>query len=88
MSLSNSDWTIFDNKRNTVNPANIHLAANQSHADGSDNYEVVDFLANGFRVSGLSGSAINYNTSYPLLLYMAFAERPSGTMFGLDANAR
>ena len=88
MSLSNSDWTIFDNKRNTVNPANIHLAANQSHADGSDTYEVVDFLADGFRVTGLSGSAINYNTSYPLLLYMAFAEQPSVTPFHAISNAR
>ena len=88
MSLSNSDWTIFDNKRNTVNPANIHLAANQSHADGSDTYEVVDFLANGFRVTGLSGSAINYNTSYPLLLYMAFAEQPSVLPFTTMTNAR
>ena len=88
MSLSNSDWTIFDNKRNTVNPANIHLAANQSHADGSDTYEVVDFLANGFRVTGLSGSAINYNTSYPHLLYMAFAEQPSVTPFDTISNAR
>ena len=88
MSLGNSDWIIFDNKRNTVNPTNTHLAANQNHADGTDSYEVVDFLANGFSVKGLDGSAINYNTSYPLLLYMAFAERPSGTMFGLDANAR
>ena len=88
MSLSNSDWTIFDNKRNTVNPANIHLAANQSHADGSDTYEVVDFLADGFRVTGLSGSAINYNTSYPLLLYMAFAEQPSVTPFDTISNAR
>ena len=88
MSLSNSDWTIFDNKRNTVNPANIHLAANQSHADGSDTYEVVDFLADGFRVTGLSGSAINYNTSYPHLLYMAFAEQPSVTPFDTISNAR
>ena len=88
MSLSNSDWTIFDNKRNTVHPANIHLAANQSHADGSDTYEVVDFLANGFRVTGLSGSAINYNTSYPHLLYMAFAEQPSVTPFDTISNAR
>ena len=88
MSLSNSDWTIFDNKRNTVNPANTHLAANQNHADGSDNYEIVDFLADGFRVTGLSGSAINYNTSYPLLLYMAFAEQPSVTPFHAISNAR
>ena len=43
MSLSNSDWTIFDNKRNTYNPTNIHFATNQNHADGTDTYEVVDF---------------------------------------------
>ena len=88
MSLSNSDWTIFDNKRNTVNPANTHLAANQNHADGSDNYEIVDFLSDGFKITGLAGSAINYNASYPLLLYMAFAEQPSVTPFHAISNAR
>ena len=88
MSLSNSDWTIFDNKRNTVNPTNIHLAANQNHADGSDNYEVVDFLSNGFKITGLSGSGINYNTSYPKVIYMAFAEKPGRTPFDTFANSR
>ena len=88
MSLSNSDWMIFDNKRNTVNPVNTHLAANQNHADGTDTYEVVDFLADGFRVTGLGGSGINYNTSYPLLLYMAFAEQPGGTSYDTFPNAR
>ena len=88
MSLSNSDWTIFDNKRNPENKVNIHLAANQNHADGSDNYEIVDFLSDGFKVTGLSGSAINYNTSYPHLLYMAFAEQPGPTSFDTFPNAR
>ena len=88
MSLSNSDWMIFDNKRNTSNPVNIHLAANQTHVDGSDNYEVVDFLAHGFKVTGLSGSGINYNTSYPHLIYMAFAEQQGQTPFNTFPNAR
>ena len=89
MSLSNSDWTIFDNKRNTSNPANNHLAANQNHAEASDNYEIVDFYSNGFKVTGLSGSAINYNTSYPQLIYMAFAEQPALTAFDqANPNAR
>ena len=88
MSLSNADWIILDNKRNTSNPVNIHLAANQTHVDGTDTYEVVDFLADGFRVTGLSGSGINYNTSYPLLIYMAFAEQPTETPFNTFPNAR
>ena len=89
MSLSNSDWTIFDNKRNTSNPVNNHLAANQNHAEASDTYEVVDFLSHGFKVTGLSGSAINYNTSYPQLIYMAFAEQPALTAFDqANPNAR
>ena len=88
MSLSNSDWTIFDNKRNTSNPVNNHLAANQNHADASDTYEVVDFLSHGFKVTGLSGSAINYNTSYPHLIYMAFAEQQGQTPFNTFPDAR
>ena len=88
MSLSTSDWTIFDNKRNTSNPVNNHLAANQNHADASDTYEVVDFLSHGFKVTGLSGSAINYNTSYPHLIYMAFAEQQGQTPFNTFPDAR
>ena len=88
MSLSNSDWMIFDNKRNTSNPVNNHLVANENDTEEADNYEIVDFLADGFRVTGLSGSGINYNTSYPLLLYMAFAEQPSVTPFHAISNAR
>ena len=89
MSLSNSDWTIFDNKRNTSNKVNNHLAANQNHAEAADNYEIVDFLSDGFKITGLSGSAINYNTSYPQLIYMAFAEQSALTAFDqVNPNAR
>ena len=72
MSLSNSDWQIFDNKRNTVNPTNIHLA-NQNHADGSDNYEVVDFLSNGLKSQDLVVQVLTI-IRVILKLYTWFAE--------------
>ena len=88
MSLSNSDWVIFDNKRNTSNPTNNHLVANENDTEEADNYEIVDFLADGFRVTGLGGAGINYNTSYADVIYMAFAEQPTETPFTTFPNAR
>ena len=42
-------------------------------------------LSNGFKPR-VSDAGINASSSS--YVYMAFAEQPSGTMFGLDANAR
>ena len=78
-----TSWYIYDNKRNTSNVVNLELNSNNSQSEAT--YTTMDFLANGFKLR-TSNDAFNYqNYTY---VYMAFAEQPSGTMFGLDANAR
>ena len=92
LSLSWQDWSIFDNKRSTSstsgsNPISGKLGANQGNAEANDNYNVVDFLSDGWRVSGLSASDINYGSGYPKQLYMAFAEESSVTPFNTVPTA-
>ena len=66
------DWRILDNKRNTSNPRNCYLSANNSNAEECQ-YAQVDFLSNGFQVIGTDGS-LNQNSS--TMIYMAFAADP------------
>ena len=92
LSLSWQDWCIFDDKRKTLsgsgNRIDGKLGANQEIVEAKDDYNVVDFLANGWRVTGQSGSDINYGSGYPKQLYMAFAEEPGTTPFDTFPNAR
>jgi len=76
-------WYMLDNKRNTVNPESKYLKADSNSTEDDD--EFLDFLSNGFKHRYGDSSGNGSNDSY---IYMAFAETPSGTMFGLDANAR
>tara|TARA_B100000683_G_C12491308_1_gene554643 strand:- start:36 stop:2864 length:2829 start_codon:yes stop_codon:yes gene_type:complete len=86
---STYDWMMFDVTRSPFNDINDYLFANLSEAEGTGSSTInVDFLSNGFKWRG-SSSGNNYiNKSGDTFIYMAFAEQPSGTMFGLDANAR
>ena len=45
----------------------------------------MDFLSNGFKIRNSDNNYVNSGVTF---IYMAFAEQPSKTMFGLDANAR
>ena len=80
---ASASWVLHDNKRSGHNGDNdyLHPDNTQSQSDGSSG--TIDFLANGFKLRMTAGTH-NDGT----FIYMAFAERPSGTMFGLDANAR
>jgi len=69
---SGQDWRILDNKRNTSNPRNCYLSANNSNAEECQ-YNQFDFLSNGFKVITTDGS-LNQNTSN--FIYMAFAADP------------
>ena len=92
ISLSWQDWCIFDDKRKSFsgsgNRIDGKLGANEDIAEAQDDYNVVDFLSNGWRVSGRSASDINYGSGYPKQLYMAFAEEPDTTPFDTFPNAR
>ena len=72
----------MDSTRDTYNPLDTYLLANSSGPGGT--LGIMDFLSNGFKLRQVSGN----NESGQTIIFMAFAERPSGTMFGLDANAR
>ena len=76
-------WYLYDNKRNTFNVVDKELNPNRDQSEAS--FTTADFLSNGFKIR-TSNSSFNYNNY--TYIYMAFAERPSGTIFGLDANAR
>ena len=83
--LSNGfDWVLQDNKRSPTNLCDNKLNPDSSAAEQTD-YDKLDMLSNGFKPR-VSDAGVNANgSSY---VYFAFAERPTGTFFGLDANAR
>ena len=76
-------WYVYDNKRNTFNVVDKELNPNRDQTEAT--FTTVDFLSNGFKIR-TSNSSFNYNNY--TYMYMTFAERPSKTIFGLDANAR
>ena len=80
-------WYLFDNKRSGFNVDNDMLVPNGTDAEyDGDTYPRLDFLSNGIKWRD-AGSSV-HNASGATYVYMAFAERPSGTIFGVDANAR
>ena len=63
------------------------LVPNETDAEyDGQTYPRLDFLSNGIKWVD-AGSSV-HNASGATYVYMAFAERPSGTIFGVDANAR
>ena len=65
-------WLLFDNQRDTINPANQLLMPNQSSAESETSNEV-DFLSNGFK---LRSTGTDGNESGSSIVYIAFAENP------------
>ena len=78
------NWEMQNTTIDTVNPVNESMYPNTSGAQSTGRN--VDFLAKGFKIRNANGNT-NEGSSYTYI-YMAWAERPSGTGFGLDANAR
>jgi hypothetical protein len=66
------DWAIYDTTRNTSNPLDFELWANQSSAEYDGN-GFVDFLSNGFKWTSIRGIGNNSGNTY---IYIAFAENP------------
>ena len=81
------NWYLFDSKRSGFNVDNDMLVPNETDAEyDGDTYPRLDFLSDGIKWRD-AGSSV-HNASGATYVYMAFAERPSGTIFGLDANGR
>ena len=78
------DWYMFDNKRDTINPMDIYLRANESGAEPSA-FTFFDFLSNGFKCRN-SASAVN--ASGGTYSFMALAESPFVNSNGIPNNAR
>ena len=64
-------WYILDNKRNTFNPEDKYLEANDSDAEAT--FTFCDFLSNGFKART---TGVGFNASGGSYIYMAFAEAP------------
>ena len=75
---------IQDYKRSPTNLCDNKLNPDSNAVEQTD-YDKLDMLSNGFKPR-VSDAGINASSSS--YVYMAFAEKPTGTFFGLDANAR
>ena len=78
------NWVIQDYKRSPTNLCDNKLNPDSTAVEQTD-YDKLDMLSNGFKPR-VSDAGINASSSS--YVYMAFAERPTRTFFGLDANAR
>ena len=74
---STSDWGIYDSSRNSTNPWNNYLIANEPDVEGTATFG--DFLSNGFKWR-YTGAMNQSDATY---IFMAFAESPFQT-----ANAK
>ena len=81
--LANESWIFADIKRTTneLQPIDYYLLST-SNAPQSTGI-IYDFLSNGIKFRSNS-----QNENGATYIYMAWAEEPSGTGFGLDANCR
>ena len=87
--LKNADgtynWNMQDNKRDTFNPVDKHIAPNLSAAEATSSSYNVDFLSNGFK---LRNSLAVWNGNGNDFIYMCFAENPLVGTNNIPATAR
>ena len=81
--LANESWIFADIKRTTneLQPIDYYLLSTSNAAQSTG--IIYDFLSNGIKFRSTSQN--EGNATY---IYMAWAEEPSGTGFGLDSNCR
>ena len=78
-------WYMLDNKRNTFNPEDKYLEANDSDAEAT--FTFCDFLSNGFKAR-VDNTGTGFNFSGDTYIYMAFAESPLVGTNNIPATAR
>jgi hypothetical protein len=71
-----TNWHLYDNKRDPINPADIILRANASNAEATSSEFAYDFVSNGFKARS-SGS--EFNGSGNTFIYMAFGQSIVGS---------
>ena len=84
-SVNTRNWRLLDSTRDTENRTGKQLFPNLSNAESDFTTGGVEYYSNGFKIRTDSAQ---YNTSGVTYIYMAFAEFPLGTPFGVSANAR
>ena len=84
-SVTSRNWRMMDSTRDTENRTGKQLFPNLSNAESDFTTGGVEYFSNGFKIRTDSAQ---YNTSGETFLYMAWAEFPLGTPFGVSANAR
>ena len=83
---SAQQWGIVDSKRDVDNPAQFHLFAESSQAEGgASSYNNFDLLSNGIKMRSNDQWT---NASGGTYVYMAFAESPFVNSNGIPNNAR
>jgi len=82
-STAGAIWWMWDTTRDTRNPTDLYLRANDSLAEGS--FDSLDILSNGFKLRTSDGGQ---NASGETIIYMAFAENPFVTSTGIPVTAR
>ena len=80
---SNSNWNIFDAKRDAFNVMDTRIRADDNANEANDD-ENLDFVSNGIKLR--YGSEFNGNDSTNI--FFAFAESPFVTSTGTPTNAR
>ena len=85
MTSAGTNWRYYDNKREGFNPENNYLLTNSTAAENTAANSEIEFLSNGFKLSNAEGD-INYNTE--MVLYAAWADKPSVFSDGVPTTAR
>ena len=83
-SIDGDRWTLYDNKRDPINPTYRRLFPDGDIAESLNTNADIDLLSNGFKIrtdAGTSGAAQTY-------IYMAFAEEPLVGTNNIPATAR
>ncbi len=68
------NWQIYDTTRDTFNPMDSRIKANETNIEASQSGYNLDVYSNGFKPTG--GNNDNYNEAGATYLYAAFAEHP------------
>ena len=72
---ANEPWVMFSKAVNPYNPATKFMYPNDTTVEGTTNDTTVNFLATGFKITGNDNRV---NDSGNAIIFMAFAEHPTG----------
>jgi hypothetical protein len=87
-STDSTNWVVFTDVIDDVNPAYKRLEQNSSSTENTDatTSAKFDILSNGFKSRGGDGTFVN--TSGNTYIYCAWAEAPAVNLYGGQSNAR